>query len=142
MALLHTFLINRLLIFNFFSFIMYIEKPRNRFRNSFLDPTFIFLPLFSFRKGPELTGHQPGPFPASGRSHLVLWCGNGGNAIGPARLVAMIRSAYWRVHFCRAWAASRRGQCVLRYSASGNILWARSTGRSAGPTANSFFGAV
>ena len=64
LAALHTFLINRLLIFNFFSFIMYIEKARNRFRTSYLDSTFIFLPLFSFRKGPELTGHQHRVFSA------------------------------------------------------------------------------
>ena len=52
-ALLHTYLINRALIFNFFSVIMYIETRAESLPHPYkFDTTFIFLPLFSFRKRP------------------------------------------------------------------------------------------
>ena len=64
LAPLHTFLINTLLIFNRFSAIMYIETEAEAIPRS-LKRTFIFLPLFSFRKGPGADwSSAPGFFPA------------------------------------------------------------------------------
>ena len=64
LASLHTFLIKSLLIFNFFSFIMYIEKMRNRFRRITPIPLSFSYLSFLFGKGPELTGHQHRVFSA------------------------------------------------------------------------------
>ena len=109
LTLLHTFLINGPLIFNFISFIMYIEKPRNRFRNSFLDPTFIFLPLFSFRKGPELTGHQPRVFSTFSDSSPALACSikifmqlNVGNGYGRSAVPGFVVLKCWAQRYAAA----------------------------------------
>ena len=107
--LLHTILINGLLIFNFFSFIMYIEKPRNRFRASEPDSTFIFLPLFSFRKGPELTGHQPRVFSAFSGSSPVAACNikifmqlNVGNGYGRSAVPGFVVLKCWAQRYAAA----------------------------------------
>ena len=95
LAVLHTFLINNLLIFNFFSVIMYIQRDAKTVSHPPSSyHTFIFLPLFSFRKGPELTGHQPRVLSIfrSRSSHLYRTAAFGGapyqSAIGSSEPMA------------------------------------------------------
>ena len=80
LAPLHTFLINTLLIFNRFSAIMYIETEAEAIPRS-IKRTFIFLPLFSFRKGPGADWSS-----APGFFRFLFHRGGGRAMIAPTRI--------------------------------------------------------